>query len=415
MDSRTKFVSGRIKLVYLAVILVAVIVLPHPWFLAALLVVQIGLWLFDRLGLAALWRTSRRLLVLFAIVLVSYAFVSTGDAGRDIWYSVDFGLFALDVNLVGIALALTMCARIGALVLASAWVQRTGTPGDLLQALQSFRVPELLAVSINATLELATGAGDSGGGHGEGKGKGNRAGKGDGTGDGRARRPHLTFSDIRSAKLVFFTTMITDALKRAEGFVARTAPGLDRQVARDVAIIVTVATVAMAMKAVQVLPGLPIAPGHKNILIVPLFLLAAARTETRFGGMWAGLTIGSVSVMMGFGKFGILEIAHFAVPGVLADFLYPLLAVAKGRLKRLALFAIAGAVLGLGRFAANFLVILLAGAPDIAFVLYLPMLASQVAFGALSCFVAVVLLGMAVHGTAAESVDDRNAGRVGEN
>lgn len=414
MSVRSSGISGRVKLAYLAAVLIAVIALPEPWFLGALLAAQIVLWLFDRLGLAALWRTGKRLAVLFAVVLVSYAFVPVGAGSGDFWHPLDFGLFTLEVNLAGVALALTMCARIATLVVASAWVQRSGSPGELLRALESFHVPQLLAVSINATLELATGAG---GGRGKGKGGGDGSSEGAGQRNRRGigERLRVSFADIRRARLDFFTTMISDALKRAEGFVARTAPGLDKSVAHDVAVIVSVASVAMAMKAVQVLPGLPIAPGHKNILIVPLFLLAAARTETRFGGLWAGLTIGAVSVMMGFGKYGVLEIAHFAVPGLLADMLYPALAAMRARLARLAAFAFAGAILGLGRFAANFLVILLAGAPDIAFVLYLPMLLSQVTFGALSCFVAVAVLGTTASETSRLSFERQKARNTGKN
>ncbi len=411
MGAFSKHISGRLKLIYLAVILVAVIAYPDPWFLSALFAVQIALWALDRIGLRALWRTVKRLSVLFSIILLSYAFVSVGASGEDSWWPLDFGFFEIDVNLTGVALALTMCGRIATLVLASAWVQRSGSPGELLRAMESFHVPQILAVSINATLELATGAEE-----GDGKGKGKGGGKGQRNQKGKQRgvreRLRVTFDDIRQARLGFFTKMIADALKRGEDFVARTAPGLDKTLARDVAVIVAVASVAMAMKAVQVMPGLPIAPGHKNVLIIPLFLLAAARTDARFGGLWAGLTIGVVSVMMGFGKFGVLEIAHFAVPGLLADLIYPFIAGVQKQLARFVLFAFAGALLGLGRFAANFLVILLAGAPDIAFVFYLPMLVSQVVFGALSCFVAIAVLALAAREPSNEPLGRDN---IGEN
>ena len=151
----------------------------------------------------------------------------------------------------------------------------------------------------------------------------------------------------------------------------------------------------MGLKALQVLPGLPVAPGHKNLLIVPFFLLASALTHGRFGGLWTGLTTGLVSVMLGYGKYGILEVAHFAVPGLMADLLLPLTHRRGPRWLRLGEFAVVGALMGAGRFAANFLVIVLAGAPWTAFVIYLPMLGSQVAFGAISALVAVVVLDIA--------------------
>ena len=117
-------------------------------------------------------------------------------------------------------------------------------------------------------------------------------------------------------------------------------------------------------------------------------------TYMRWGGSTAGLAVGIVSFMLGYGKYGILEIAHFVVPGVLADILMPL-AHARSRGMQIVQYAAIGAVLGFGRFAANLLVIVLAGAPQIAFVLFLPALISQVSFGALSCFVSLVIVNRA--------------------
>jgi len=167
----------------------------------------------------------------------------------------------------------------------------------------------------------------------------------------------------------------------------------------------------MGTKLIQVLPGLPIAPGHKNVLIVPLLLLAAGLTQMRFGGLWTGLTVGVVSVLSGYGQYGVLEISHFAVPGLMADVLLPLVRPHGRKWWRLAQFALIGAAMGAGRFAANFLVILLAGAPEIAFVLYLPMFVSQVSFGAISAFVSLGLLELLWRRPTA-SEEQRAAGQV---
>ena len=59
-------------------------------------------------------------------------------------------------------------------------------------------------------------------------------------------------------------------------------------------------------------------------MIIPLLLLEAGLTKARFGGLGTGLTAGVVSVLSGFGQYGVLEIAHFAVPGFMADLLLPL-------------------------------------------------------------------------------------------
>ena len=126
--------------------------------------------------------------------------------------------------------------------------------------------------------------------------------------------------------------------------------------------------------------------------MLPFLLLAAGLTTMRFGGLWTGLTAGAVSVMLGYGKFGVLEIAHLAAPGLVADLLLPLVRLDGPRWARLVQFALVGALLGVARFAANLLVILLAGAPGLAFAFYAPMLLSQIIFGALSALISLVVL-----------------------
>jgi hypothetical protein len=204
----------------------------------------------------------------------------------------------------------------------------------------------------------------------------------------------LGFQQIRQGRMSFVTEMVEGALNRAEAFVHNENPDMDRVQARDIAIVIGIAVAIMGTKVIQVLPGLPIAPGHKNVLIIPFLLLAAGLTQMRFGGLWTGLTAGVVSVLSGYGQYGVLEIAHFAVPGLMADVLLPLVRSQTPKWWRIVQFALIGGVMGAGRFAANFLMILLAGAPQMAFVLYLPMFVSQVCFGALSAFVSLGLLDL---------------------
>jgi len=78
----------------------------------------------------------------------------------------------------------------------------------------------------------------------------------------------------------------------------------------------------------------------------------------------------------------------------MADVLLPLVRPHSQRWWHLTQFALIGAAMGAGRFAANFLMILIAGAPEMAFVLYLPMFVSQVSFGAISAFVTIGLLDL---------------------
>ncbi len=292
------------KLAYLIVVVVALVVFPHAELILSVFVLQAALWIGMSLGWRPLARIFKRLALFFLVIGLSYAFVSVGDGDR--WTSLYVGPWKIAINLGGLYVALIMCLRVLDLVFASAWVQESGRPGDFVRALERFRVPRFLAASIDGTIQLATGAGGRGDGGGGGRGQGNR-------GMSKKELFSLGFEQLRRGKLTFVTEMVERGLARAEEFVTRANPGMDRAQAKDIAVIVGSAAAIMGTKVLQILPGLPVAPGHKNVLIIPLLLLASGLTRARFGGLWTGLTAGMVSVLSGYGKFGVLEIAHFAV------------------------------------------------------------------------------------------------------
>jgi hypothetical protein len=366
---------------WLLALSIALFAIAHPALLGVLLAAQLALWIGSGLAVRELWQPLRRLLVFGLLIALSFAFVTTGGADR--WLALP-GPDWLRVNLDGLALAGVMFLRVLTLVLASAWVQRSCAPGALVRGLRRLRMPETVAIAVDATLGMLAG------------GPGSGTGGGGGTGGGRHREsqadgPQLGWADIRAGRVQAFTEAFERSLERGRRWLAERYPALTPERVRDVSLVLALCLTVMGLKVLQVLPGIPFASGHKNLLIIPLFLFVAQGTTMRFGGFAAGTAVGIVSFLMGYGKFGVLEIAHFALPGLLADLVTPWLR-ATGRAARLAQYALAGAILGLGRFAANFLAIVLAGAPDVAFLLFAPLLVSQVAFGALSCFVSVLLI-----------------------
>ena len=350
----------------------------QPAVIVGLLVAQLLFWLGSALPLAGIWAAIRRLRWFFLIILLSYAFIGTDS---DQWYSVTIGPWAMTISLTSMQLALLMCLRVITLVIASSWVRLSSPKDAFVGGLRAMGLPELVALGIDATLDNLGG--------------GARHGKGDGGGRHRNKQPaqadanSLTFAQIRSGDVTVATDWFARHFKKAKEALADRYQELPAATIHDLTIVLGVSLAIMSLKLLQILPGLPIAPGHKNILIIPLLLFAARATNGRFGATSTSMVAGIVSFMLGYGKYGILELAHFIVPGMLADVLSPL-ARAKSRPGRLFQFILIGAILGLGRFAANFLIIILAGAPQIAFVLYLPILLSQVTFGALSGFVSLV-------------------------
>ncbi len=372
--------SIRARLVYLIALAFIMFVFDQAAVITALFVLQLLLWSTSNLPAAGLWAAIRRLRLFYLIIVASYAFVGTGNPGSDQWYPLPAGPWVIEINLAGIQLALLMCLRVMTLVVASSWVRLSSPQGAFVRGLRAIGLPELAALGIDATL------GNLGG-----------AGKGDGSGGGRKRRDaskqddgeSLTFAQIRSGDITVITDWFARHFRKARCTLADQYQEVPARMIHDLTVVLSVSLAIMSLKLLQIMPGLPLAPGHKNVLVIPLLLFAARATHGRFGATTTSLVVGIVSFMLGYGKYGILELAHFLVPGVLADVLTPL-ARASSRSGRLLQFIVIGAILGLGRFAANFLIIVLAGAPQLAFVLYVPMLVSQIVFGATSGFVSLV-------------------------
>ncbi|HZP10984.1 MAG TPA: energy-coupling factor transporter transmembrane component T [Nevskiaceae bacterium] len=383
----------KLKLVYVLGLAIALFALSRPDVLVALLALQVVLWFVSRLPAVALWRSTRRLGVFLFLIALSFAFVGTG-AQNDQWIHVPVARWSVPVNLSGLFLAVLMGLRVVTLVIASAWLQRSCAPGALVRGMRALRVPDVVAITVDATLSILGGDRPMrGGGRGDGSGRGGGGGGGHGGGRRHAdpSAESVGWSEIRGGQSGAVSRLLERGLDRAQRWLSEHYPEMDAAQLRDFSIALALCLAVIGTKALQVLPGIPFASGHKNIIVVPLLLYAAHATRMRFGGFAVGTAVGVVSFLLGYGKYGILEVAHFALPGLLADLLMPLVR-AQSRALRLAQFAAVGIVLGIGRFAANFLAILLAGAPDVAFVLFAPLLVSQVAFGALSCFVSVAII-----------------------
>lgn len=383
-----------VKLIYVIIALNILVFLSEPSVLLAVALLQSVLWVMSRLPLSALFASFKRLWIFFVVILLAYSLFNVGEAPK----LFDLGFFQLKVNEAGAQQALLMCLRVFLMVWASVWLQKSEEPGAMAITLRKIGLPELLATAIDSTLFLLTGdlknnqkssqktSGQGGGGHGKGGGKGR----------GKKEKIKITFQQIRQGDFSFITDRFHEAMKKAKHHLAERYPDLTPNRLHDLTVIVGISAAIMGLKLIQLFPGLPVAPGHKNIIIIPFFLAAAALTHFRFGGLMTGLTVGIVSVMMGFGKFGLFEISHFAVPGLLADLLFPFIAQNSPRWVRIIQLSLIGMIMGFGRFSANFLVILLAGAPEGAFILYLPMLFTQILFGGLSVFVSLVILQVAM-------------------
>ena len=189
----------------------------------------------------------------------------------------------------------------------------------------------------------------------------------------------------------FLAARLDRQIDRAEQHVeAEATPGAGAAAA-DVATIAGVAVTMLGIKALKILPNIPFAPGHKLVLLTPLYIVAALWTRSRIGATWTGLTMGVVAFLLGDGKYGVFEIAKHVVPGLLCDLFVPSLArrtlASTSRAAGPLAWSIAGGVIAAGRFATIFAVTLFVQAPAVAWAFLVPGATVHVTFGVLSGYV----------------------------
>ena len=387
----------NVKIIYLLVLATGLFFINDIRWIVAIALFQITLWFISGLGIAPIVRGLSRLKWFFLLVLISYLLIPPEESVAD--YELDLGFYTLNIYLTGLQHAAIMLSRVAILIMTSLWVRLSLPAGQFIDALRKLGIPETVAIVIDAGLSLTADKSrtkDPQKGSGQGSGQGAGQGAGSGGGMGKARKDHrnkitVLFSDLRQGKFGFLDDLLARALKKSRDFLHERYPNMSEDARHDAAIILAVVVAVMSLKLLQLLPGLPFAPGHKNLIVIPLLVMASMTTRGKFGGMAAGFSVGIVSFLMGYGKFGIFEILHFALPGLVADLLVPLLVGGSGFLL-LTRLAILGALIGMTRFAANFMILILVGSPALAWAVFIPMLASQLLFGSLSCIVCIYIV-----------------------
>src|SRR5262249_35664755 len=141
----------------------------------------------------------------------------------------------------------------------------------------------------------------------------------------------------------------------------------------------------------KVLPSIPFAPGHKLVILTPLYIVASLLTRSRFGATLTGLTMGTVAFLLGDGRYGIFEILKHVTPGIICDLTVPL-RVRGGRQPGPVVWTFEGALIGAGRFATIFGITLAVQAPAVAYAVLLPGFTIHTTFGALSGYVSYHLV-----------------------
>lgn len=143
--------------------------------------------------------------------------------------------------------------------------------------------------------------------------------------------------------------------------------GLNERRAHDVGVIGGIAAVMMAFKLIKVLPGLPVMQGAKTIFFIPLYILAADRTHSRWGGTVAGGIMGFIAFLNGDSRYGVFELLKHIVPGLVIDLLWPIFRRLPHRISK---FIAIGLIAAVARTSTQFGMILALGADSATLLMF---------------------------------------------
>lgn len=352
---------------------------PARWFvIPALLVLQAVILLACRIPSSEIARPVWRLKWLFLFLIGCYALLppeSPGAGDVILSWPVPFLDWLVPLNLTGIERAALMCVQILTLLLASMVVRVTGSGSDLVDGLRALRLPDLFVYSLDHTLELLGGTRKSGRGRAEAAGQGG------------------TFSTVK--RLLrgdiggFVQTIRTNIERAGERPGHASDRRLGPRLVHDIGIVSGIALCMASIKLIKLLPGLPFAPGHKALLLFPLYVLASRLTYSRWGGTAAGSIMGVIGFLQGDGRFGLLEIFKHIAPGLVIDLAGPLA-------RRLPAWALGYCFLGLaaavGRVTTELMLVLLLGARAEVYLFPAAVLIPNLVAGFLSGFVTIFVL-----------------------
>jgi len=356
-----------VRVGYLLLVAVGVFFIRDPRGVVAVAALQLLLWLAAGLGLGRAVSRIRKLWLFAALITLAYA-LTANDPDTDVWLTLPLYLFDLELNRTGALIGLTMVLRILCVVLASQ-VARAGEPRAVVDGLSRLGVPASASILLDTVLALV---GDS-----AAKPKGESA----------AASLAATFRRLRRGDVGPLVESLEGQFARAEAHIDElTADDADRGKSKDLAIIAGIALTMLGIRALKVLPGLPIPAGHKMIFLTPLYVSATLLTSRRFASTGVGLSMGLVSFLMGEGRYGIFGLFKHVAPGLLCDLMLGRLRGGSWR-PGVGFWAFFGALAAVARFATMFAVVLAVQAPSVAYALLVPGLVSNVVFGSLSGYI----------------------------
>lgn len=294
-------IDPRLKILYLFILAILTFVLDDYRWLLILLGIQLLLWELGRFSLRELWRGLRRVLFVIVFLIISTLLVAP-EVGTNVGRTITLAGGHVKLYLSGLLVGVIISLRILILITGSLLVRVSGSSMEFVEGLRGLKVPASMALSLDVTLALLSG----------GKGK------------KKKKKKKFEFKRMLKGDFSFLNDAIADSFQEAQKHVSKAGYEGSTEQLRDVVIVSGITVMAMLTKFLKVMPGFPVNPGHKSLLIIPLYILANALTNNRWGATWTGISLGIIAYLFGEGQFGFLEIMKYVSPGILIDLTMPL-------------------------------------------------------------------------------------------
>ena len=347
--------SPILRILYILIVSVCIFVFNNIYVVLGLLALQVILWLSFQIPLKKL-KPLKRVRTFLLVLIFFYAFFH----GKNDFILLSIKKLNFGISYDGFYAGLFMSSKLLTMLLATFVVRFTTTSQQFMNGLKSLGLSNdfsLIIDGILATIESQPKKKNK-------KKKGNEKG--------------ISIKSVLKGNFTPITDLINSKLDEARAKFAN----------NDVAIISAFSLIVTLIRFMKITPGFPIAPGHKNVLIIPFFILASRLTDKKFAGTSIGFLSGIIHFMSGFGKYGPLGIVQFALLGLVID-LFMLLFK---RSNSVVLFCLIGLVAGFTRVSAEIGLAWLLRMPVEYYLFYLPYVTSQCLFGLASGVVTKYLI-----------------------
>lgn len=302
----------------------------------------------------------------FIVIIIFFHSVGGRDAD---FVLLQFKKLAIGFNVEGVILGAIMASKLISMLLITQLVRLSISKESFVIGLRKLGLGKDFAEIIEQILGNITG----------GQGKGKRKGK------GRSGNNNREKEEVNTSAKEALLGRIGNIPRKLS---SRLDTGYEQFKNNPNAVVGASALTVTLIRLVKIAPGFPLAPGHKNILLVPVFIKAIHTSDKQFTGTKIGFISGILHFISGFGKYGPLGIIQFLLLGLVIDASMKI----PGKPTNLLKLAFVGGMAGLTRISSEIILSFVLGMPRSFYILYLPYFISQVLFGAGSCFISRALI-----------------------